>query len=70
MFKFTYIAYNGSLLLCEHLLDYHLTSEDQGSLFREENVCDISLAVPSINLNKHCTCKSFLMLLLGRELSL
>jgi len=50
MFKFTYIAYNSSLLLCEHPLDYHFASKDQGLLFREENVCDISLAVPSINL--------------------
>ena len=69
MFKFTCIAYNSSLLLCEHLMEYHLASKDQGSLFREENVCDTSLAVPSINLNKHCTCKSFLMLPLVRQLS-
>jgi hypothetical protein len=60
MFKFTCIAYNSSLWLFEHLMDYHLASKDKGSLFKEENVCDISLTVPSINFNKHCTCKSLL----------
>ena len=70
-FKFTCIAYNrshtSSLLLCKHLMDYHLASKDQGLLFREEHVCDTSLAVPNMNLNKQCTCKSYLMLLLGRK---
>jgi hypothetical protein len=66
--KITCIAYNSSLTN-EHLMDYHLASKYHRSLSREENVCDISLAVSSMNLNKHWTYKSFLILLLGKKLS-